>query len=333
MKIYRSIFANISKLGAALIFLGTSILSCSKNDSTTPVPGLPKLNQNDSLALLDVYERMGGRYWSKQYQWNTDTPVSKWRGVKVAKEGNEYRVVELWFSNLSEIEGKISPKIGDLASLKVLGLTGRRLTGVIPSEIGQLKDLQLLRIYTTGLSGPLPNEIGNLKQLNSLEIDENPGLTGGLPKELGNLEKLNYLYVGNSENIAGTLHPEFGNLKNLEKFYLRNIGLTGNLPKELGKLQKLKELSFVVNKISGVIPKELAALNNCDVNLASNQLNGDIPEELGSSSSYFVLSKNNLKGVIPQSLLNKYINRNDLSSICPQNVGYGFSNCQLNISK
>lgn len=313
----------------SLFFFG--LASCS-DEQVTPVDQRdPVLNQQDSLALLQLYKSMGGSSWGLMHRWDTDQPVSNWRGVTVEQIDNEYRVTQLWFSNTSEIQGTLSPAIGKLSALQVLSITGRKLTGPIPPEIGSLKDLRFLRFYLTGLSGPIPKEIGKLTRLTDLLIDENPNLKGGVPAEIGQLSQLNYLEIANNEQLSGTLHPEFGNLKKVKIFHMRRNGLTGTIPPELAGMESVRDLDLSANELTGNIPKELAQLNTKYLSLSFNQLTGTIPEEFGDSDIRIWVSANNLSGEIPEGILKRYDDLYLSGHVCGQNPDYGFTNCKSDI--
>ena len=60
---------------------------------------------------------------------------------------------------LQPARGEIPPDLGDLRYLKVLDLSGNRLTGVIPSELGNLTKLIQLRLGDNRLVGCVPREL------------------------------------------------------------------------------------------------------------------------------------------------------------------------------
>jgi hypothetical protein len=77
------------------------------------------------------------------YDWTT-SPSSDycvWRGVSC--ENVTFNVVALNLSDLN-LDGEISPAIGDLKSLLSIDLRGNRLSGQIPDEIGDCSSLQNL---------------------------------------------------------------------------------------------------------------------------------------------------------------------------------------------
>lgn len=72
------------------------------------------------------------------------------------------------------------------------------------------------------------------------------------------------------------------------------------------------------------------------LNLGRNNLSGKLPKEVVSSKEmhYFDVSMNRLTGEILAEILNfhkmDWTNKWDWRRICPQQEGYGFSNCPPN---
>ncbi len=313
-----------SLLIATILFAN---LSCSK-ENPMPEEKIPVLSIQDSLILVDMFYQMGGPGWNYYDKWDLKRPVSEWKGVTLKLVNDSIRVSELWFYGINEIIGTLIPEVGDLSELESLSLVGKKLTGPIPESIGKLKKLKNLRLYYTGLAS-IPKSIGDLDNLEIFDFDENPNLIGGIPTEVVKLNKLRFFYIRHSENLNGTIPTEIGKLKNLEILYLVNLGLAGEIPKSIGQLHIIHDIDFALNSLSGPIPKELANLKHSYLNLSYNQLTGEIPKEFGESKVLLSVIRNNLTGNIPEGILTHYNNNDLLNSICPQNIGFGFSNCTL----
>ena len=100
-----------------------------------------------------------------------------------------------------------------------------------------------------------------------LELNENY-LTGNLPITLissGNTSVLEILDLRNNR-LNGTLPAELGNLHYINKLYLSNNDFQGGLPESLGnigkKSEKYKTIGLDGNRLSGIIPPELANISN-----------------------------------------------------------------------
>ena len=89
---------------------------------------------------MALYTATDGPNWTSSTNWNTDEPISTWRGVTTDTTG---RVTSLHLSYIS-LSGEIPAEIGDLTSLQTLSLSRNSLSGSIPAEIGDLTNLLTL---------------------------------------------------------------------------------------------------------------------------------------------------------------------------------------------
>lgn len=264
----------------------------------------------DSLALVSIYDSLGGASWGNNAQWKVGT-VSVWYGVTVV--GSRVTGLDLSFNFLS---GKLPAAIGDLTALETLILQGNALSGSIPIEIGTMTALTTLNFDNNSLDGSLPTEIGNLTSLTTLSIHNNL-LTGNLPTQLGNLTSLQTLDLSINQ-ITGSIPTELGSLSNLLTLELYSNLLNGSIPASLGSIGTLTTLDLSDNQLTGSIPPELGALTLLDdLTLSSNQLTGAIPPELGTLSSllFLYLDDNQLSGAIPPEIGN-------LTTILELNLGF-----------
>ena len=230
--------------------------------------------------------------------WSTAFPISRWRNVYIRDA--RVREIHLGDSPIDplNIDGPISPELGNLTALESLSLAG--VSGLIPPELGNLTALESLSL--AGVSGPIPPELGNLTTLESLSL---AGVSGPIPTELGQLTQLRRLYISWNREISGPIPPELGNLTGLE--YLSLAGVSGPIPPELGNLTNLTSLVFSDDELMGPIPPELGNLTNLKkLALGNNSLTGPIPPELGSLTNLtsLILNNNKLTGPIPPELGN-----------------------------
>jgi len=244
-------------------------------------------------TLIAFYKALGGDNWENKSNWCSSEPVGKWFGVSV--DANGYVIgLNLTDNNLSgiitpeikhliyltsltlqgNIQGNIPPEITKLKKLEVLSLRGK-LTGSIPEDIGYLKELTTLDLLSNNLTGSIPESIGNMVNLRKLQLQNN-SFTGNLPSQLGNCENLRELLITTS-SITGSIPPSLGNCKNLTKLYLWENNLTGTIPESLSNCTKLSNLQLQENQLSGELPKEIATLPLKTLNVAYNNLSGDIP--------------------------------------------------------
>ncbi len=85
-------------------------------------------NEQDSLALVALYNATGGDNWDNNTNWLTGN-VAEWYGILVNGDG---RVTEINLSS-NQLTGSIPVEIGDLTSLTKLFLCDNQLTGSIGS--------------------------------------------------------------------------------------------------------------------------------------------------------------------------------------------------------
>ena len=281
-------------------------------------PGL----MSDCGALLAARDALAG---SETLNWSADVPIAEWDGVTV--EGTPLRVAKLDLAD-RWLDGSVSPRLGDLSSLRELRLGRNHLFGSIPAELGKLSALTRLDLEYNDLSGSIPAELSGMSGLSVLLLGDN-NLSGAVPAELGNLSKLTYLQLRNND-LTGQIPPELGNLNQLTSLYANNNDLSGPIPAELGSLPNLKYLFLNGNDLSGPIPAELGDLSNLSrLYVNHNDLSGPIPAELGKLSNLVRLyaNHNNLSGTIPaelgglENLELLYVHANDLSGPIPAELG------------
>ncbi|KAL3586747.1 hypothetical protein D5086_013614 [Populus alba] len=281
------------------------------------------VHSDDGATLLEIKKSFRD-VDNVLYDW-TDSPSSDycvWRGVIC--DNVTYNVLALNLSGLN-LEGEISPAIGNLKDLTSVDLKGNRLSGQIPDEIGDCSSLQDFDVKNNSLTGKIPENIGNCTSFQVLDLSFNQ-LTGEIPFNIGFLQIATLSLQGNQltgkippviglmqalavldlscNMLSGPIPPILGNLTYTEKLELNDNQLTGNIPPELGKLTDLYDLDISNNKISGSIPSSLGYLEHIlKLDLSYNHLSGLIPQELSQIQNMFLLnvSYNNLAGVIPTS--------------------------------
>ncbi|MEP6466043.1 MAG: T9SS type A sorting domain-containing protein [Parafilimonas sp.] len=269
------------------IFLLISIISITQPNLVSA-----QVNVQDSIALVAIYNSMGGAHWRSSINWLTTAPVQQWEGITV--QNNRVVTVQLGSYNLN---------------------------GILPAEIGYLTHVEKFDLRENhNISGTIPPEIGNMKNLKELFI-YNSKLTGSIPHEIGKLKMLEALYF-NGDLLTGSLPAEIGYLTNLETIDVHYNRLSDTLPRQLGNLKNISTLSLSSNNFTGSIPVQLKNLTNLVwLDLSRNQLTGKIPSGLGDLSilNYLDLSFNKLEGFIPTHIadlpsnLRIYLNNNNFT--------------------
>ena len=203
-----------------------------------------------------------------------------------------------------QLNGTLSPQIGNLTQLTYLNFSSNNLSGSIPSELMNCHNLSVLDVSVNLLSGIVPPQLGNLSQLQVLWLSNNT-FSSSIPEALGNsCQKLTSLQA-DFANLSGTIPTSLGKCQNLIflSFFYNN--LTGNIPTTLGNLQLLQQLWLKGNSLTGSIPASLAKCKSMEYLILSvNSLSGSLPTEFGGLGQLqaLIVFGNQLSGKIPASL-------------------------------
>jgi Leucine-rich repeat (LRR) protein len=292
------------------------------------------LRRQDSLALVGLYNGIGGPNWTNKDNWLTSQPIDTWYGVTLTSG----RVTQLNLDN-DNLNGSIPLEVGNLTGLQILNLNYNNLTGTIPDTIrnltrlihfnlssnsligtipawiGNITNLYSLSIIHNQLTGSIPSSLGRLTNLYALQLSENQ-LSGGIPPDIGNLTNLGYLMLS-SNQLTGQIPVEMCGLSHLEQLHLSGNQLTGQIPHEIGNLRNLIEVDLSLNNFTGEIPSEISNLTQMlDLNLAATNLSGAVPPQFSALIQLVNLSlERNLFTSLPETIVN-------LTSISACKLGY-----------
>ncbi|PON73110.1 Mitogen-activated protein kinase kinase kinase [Parasponia andersonii] len=287
--------------------------------------GFGSVNSDDGATLLEVKKSFRD-VDNVLYDW-TDSPSSDyciWRGVSC--DNVTFSVLALNLSGLN-LDGEISPAIGNLKSLQSIDLRGNRLSGQIPDEIGDCSSLTSLILKNNRLIGPIPSTLSQIPNLKILDLAQN-NLSGEIPRLIYWNEVLQYLGL-RGNNLVGTLSPDMCQLTGLWYFDVRNNSLTGSIPQNIGNCTAFQVLDLSYNQLTGEIPFNIGFLQVATLSLQGNQLSGHIPSVIGLMQALAVLdlSCNMLSGPIPSILGNLtyteklYLHSNKLTGSIPPELG------------
>ena len=279
------------------------LISCISN----PTNSFSQITTQDSLTLVDLYNRTDGAVWTDNSGWLSG-PISDWYGITT--NGTNVTSIALGNNNLTDT---IPDSIGGLSALDALNLGGNNLTGTIPTSIGNLSNLTYLDLNSNQLTGSIPYSLGNLTLLTTLYLYNNE-LSGSIPGTLGNLSSLSDLELY-SNNLSGSIPDSLQTLSPLLTYLdLSSNQLTGNVPTFFGSFFNMYFLNLSNNQLSGSIPSALGTNDGLTtLNLSYNQLTGTIPSSLGNYITGLSLSHNQLSGTMPSSLGNSKLFFLDLS--------------------
>ncbi|CAN4076751.1 unnamed protein product [Withania somnifera] len=284
------------------------------------------------------------------YDW-TDSPSSDycaWRGITC--DNVTFNVVALNLSSLN-LDGELSPAIGQLKGLISIDVRGNRLSGQIPDGIGdcsalknldlsfnelygdipfsisKLKQLEYLILKNNQLIGPIPSTLSQIPNLKVLDLAQNK-LSGEIPRLIYWNEVLQYLGL-RGNNLGGSLSADMCQLTGLWYFDVRNNSLTGSIPQNIGNCTAFQVLDLSYNELTGEIPFNIGFLQVATLSLQGNCLSGQIPSVIGLMQALAVLdlSCNMLSGTIPLILGNLtyteklYLHGNKLTGSIPPELG------------
>lgn len=269
--------------------------------------------ERDSLALVAMYDNLGGDNWAVSSGWKSDI-LDNWYGITMLD--NRVFSIDLSANNLI---GEIPAEIGDLSALNGLFLgvnnfgapaktgstrlskiemmealenpraiektsTQNKIAGGLPAEIGRLSNLQYLNLNNNNLSAALPAEMGDLNNLLQLNLSGNPLSELQLPPELGSIATLNSLSLDhmNIDNFPAFITS----LTNLTYLELWHNNLT-SIPSEIGNLTNLAFLDLDENQIS-TFPEEFANLTALTQLWISNPL-VEVPTQIAYFTNLQIL--------------------------------------------
>ncbi len=276
--------------------------------------------EQDSLALLAIYQQMDGANWQKKQNW-LQTPVSGWEGVSVENG----RVIGLDFSSAG-LKGNLPQAFYQLSALQSLRIENNQLSGVIDGRINALQQLQHITLSEAGLSVQFLTNLPDLVLLKRLVLKD-VKISQSLPVGIDKLKELEVLDIQDTE-LGGPLPANLGNLPNLRQLVLRHNLLSGPIPAQLGSAAELQTLDLSENRLNGNLPATLGSLWKLEAfNADRNLLTGPLPAELVSLPSLTRISlENNLLTALPENLFSSstliYINlnRNRIGGTLPQSV-------------
>ncbi|XP_061999344.1 receptor-like protein EIX2 [Rosa rugosa] len=296
------ILTNNSLVGSLPLWPNVTQLSLANNKFSGPIP----LNIGHEMSEL-VFLDLSRNYFS-------GIIPRDWTGLQ------DLKVIDFSNNNLS---GEIpSSMCSQLPSLKWLRLSNNNLSGNLESSLQTCRNLSALDLTGNNFSGTIPDCIGeNLHTLSYLILKANK-FTGNIPHQLCDLSSLQVLDLSQN-NISGSIPACLGGLKQMATGDGLRIGwmmdfwfpddpmhidlnVKGVVYEYIANIIKLiKKFDLSSNNLSGEIPEELKNLMALgSLNLSHNHLTGKIPEGIGSLHELEALdlSSNHLWGLIPSSM-------------------------------
>ncbi|KAI3705430.1 hypothetical protein L1987_75667 [Smallanthus sonchifolius] len=258
-------------------------------------------NETDHQALLKIKSMITQDPYGALASWNNSLHFCNWTGVTCGKRHKRVTRVAL---ERQDLEGSLSPHIGNLSFLRGIYLSINNFQGTIPHEIDRLFRLRVLALDVNKFNGIIPANISQCSNLQVLALSRNE-LVGSIPKEIGFLTKLTFLSLGDNK-LKGGIPPSLGNITSMEVFSIVRNPLGGNIPHTLGNWKSLKLFYSARCNLSRTIPHSLYNLSLLtNFSLSDNQLSGSLPRVITLPRLTFLqFWGNQLTGSIPPSISN-----------------------------
>eukprot|EP00924_Labyrinthula_sp_SR-Ha-C_P005106 snap_masked-scaffold_1-processed-gene-21.42-mRNA-1 protein AED:0.28 eAED:0.29 QI:0/0/0/0.5/1/1/2/0/941 len=182
--------------------------------------------------------------------------------------------------------------------------SGRTCVSILQDRVF-CSDTTKIELELEGIFDSISPAILELTDLFAIDLTGN-NLFGGIPSFLSELP-LRRLELDDNPTIRGWFPNEILGIPSLVRLDLKNTGLVGsisNLTDSDVQALNLNYLNLAENNIVGEIPSVLFKLNPVYLHLQQNQFSGSIPveiENLGNNIQLVDFSHNQLSGEIPTS--------------------------------
>ncbi|KAM7481659.1 hypothetical protein LguiB_006242 [Lonicera macranthoides] len=203
--------------------------------------------------------------------------------------------------------GEIPLSLKDCTFLEVIDMSENKLSGQVPVWIGtHLKRLAVLSFRRNEFRGSIPPSICSLNDAHVLDLSRNK-ISGNIPRCFNKLYSLIQAESSSATMYFGTPRQEYYNGYRINMNYMASalVQWKGKVSEYRNTLRLLKCIDLSSNNLAGEIPQELASLAGLvSLNLSRNNLKGNIIQAIGQMEMLEVLdlSKNQLSGEIPTGL-------------------------------
>lgn len=203
-----------------------------------------QVSEQDSLALVAVYNSTNGNGWLDNSGW-LNGPVTDWYGVDL--EGNRVSRLLLEDNNLV---GTLPEEIGDLTEVEFLNVSVNKISGSIPTSIGNCTKLYYLDVKGNEFTGPIPVELSNCTALRTIWAINNM-FSGPFPEALLLIDSIEVIRIGGND-FEGEVPASVADLANLIVLEIASNGFSGMMP-SVSDLSKLIVLEVWGNALEGDI--------------------------------------------------------------------------------
>jgi len=311
---YSSRFPTISLAIAIvlLLFLASPASSCTEQESNSLLQFLAGLSQDSNLTV----------------SWKNGTDCCKWEGIAC---GQDKMVTDVFLASRN-LQGFISPFLGNLTGLLRLNLSYNLLSGDLPLELVLSNSITVLDVSFNQLSGDLQDQPSAtfVRPLQVLNISSNlftgqfPSSTWEVMKNLVALNASNNSFIGlvptvlcvsapsfamldlSYNQFSGSIPPGLGNCSMMTSLNAGHNNFSGTLPDELFNITLLEHLSFPNNQLEGSLSSISKLINLVTLDLGGNGFGGNIPDSIGELKRLeeIHLDYNHMSGDLPSTLSN-----------------------------
>ncbi|CAL5035134.1 unnamed protein product [Urochloa decumbens] len=301
------------RFGPILVMLLSMIslaASCTEQERSSLLQFLTRLSQDNGLTNL----------------WKNGTDCCTWEGIRCSPEG---MVTDVSLASRN-LQGFISPSVGNLTGLLRINLSGNLLSGDLPLELVSSRSIIVLDLSFNQLSGGLPDIPYSTpaRPLQVMNISSNL-FTGRFPstiwevmKSLVALNASNNSFIGQIptafcvstssivvldlgyNQFSGSIPPELGNCTMMKSLHAEHNKFSGTLPDEIFNIISLEHLFLHDNQFVGSLKGISNLTNLVTLDLGGNGISGNIPESIGELKKLkeLHLDDNNMSGGLPTTL-------------------------------
>ncbi|MFK7921563.1 MAG: T9SS type A sorting domain-containing protein [Bacteroidia bacterium] len=175
----------------------------------------------DSLALVDLYNNCGGANWSGFAAW-LNGPLNTWEGVTV--DSASKRVTHVAFKNM-DLSGSLNESLANLTEMsgKIEMHDDSLLVGELSSAIWNWVNVDRFQLKRSGITSVNTTGLENMVNLTEYNTEANP-ITGTVPGVIFTLPSMEKIYIHDCE--YDQLPSEFTQASNLTRLYLNGNKLT-----------------------------------------------------------------------------------------------------------
>ncbi|XP_048323243.2 receptor-like protein EIX1 [Ziziphus jujuba] len=312
-----------------LNFTSLSVLDLSDNSFGSPMP-LWLFNLTSLTKLHLVWNFFNGPIPSEVTNLNSLEVLDL--AANLYLEGQ----IPRFLGNLSKLQildlsgNNFSGKIHDFldrfkafpkSSLVSIDLSSNSLEGFLPESLGNLRSLQHLILSGNSFWGSIPASVRTLSEMRVLDLSYNE-MNGTIPKGIGKLSNLVNLDLKSNSWVGVVTESHLMNLTNLENLWLTTEptkSLVFDVPYQWVPPFSLIAIRLQNCRVGPKFPRWLQAQSELStVSLVSAGISDTIPESwftrLSSQLVLLDLSKNQIKGKLPQEFVCPKLNAIDLSS-------------------